>query len=144
MTAEPDPAIPGVKTYVRPMGSWWLRNPFYRWYMLRELSCVFITTYALILLWGLERLAMGREAFDAWRESLASPWAVGFHLAALLLVTYHAWTWFKVMPKTLPFVSIGGRRLPDRTIVALGVAAACAASILVYLAVVVNVPQAPP
>ena len=144
MTADPKRAMPVVKTYVRPMGSWWLRNPFYRWYMLRELSCVFITAYALILLRGLMRLAEGRNAFDAWRESLASPWAVGFHVIALFLVTYHAWTWFKVMPKTLPFVSIAGRRLSDRTIVALGVAAAGAASILVFLAVFLNAQQVPP
>lgn len=144
MTAGPKHAMPGVKTYVRPMGLWWLRHPFYRWYMLRELSCAFITAYALTLLWGLKRLAEGPEAFDAWRESLGSPWAVGFHVVALLLVTYHAWTWFKVMPKTLPFVSIAGRRLSDRTIVALGVAAAGAASILVFLAVFLTVPQAAP
>jgi fumarate reductase subunit C len=144
MKADPVKAGAGVKTYVRPMGSWWLRNPFYRWYMLRELSCAFITAYALILLRGLMSLTEGREAFDAWRGSLGSPWAVGFHVIALLMVTYHAWTWFKVMPKTLPFVSIAGRRLSDRTIIALGLAAACAASILVFLAVFLNAPQAPP
>jgi fumarate reductase subunit C len=144
MTADTKPAMPGVKTYVRPMGSWWLRNPFYRWYMLRELSCIFVTAYAAILLWGLKRLSEGQPAFDAWREALASPWAVAFHLVALLLVTYHAWTWFKVMPKTLPFISIAGHRLADRTIITLGVTGAIVASVLVFLAVFLNAPQASP
>lgn len=123
-----------LKTYVRPMAGWWHRNPFYLWYMLREASCVFITAYALVLLVGLARLAQGPPAFDAWRESLASPGALAFHAITLVLVLYHAWTWFKVMPRTLPFVRLGGRRIPDRMIVAAGVASATAASIAVLLA----------
>lgn len=126
------------------MGPWWRRNPYYRWYMLRELSCVFVTAYALVLLWGLARLTDGRAAFDAWRASLAAPWSVGFHLLALVLVSYHAWTWFKVMPKTLPFIRIGGRRIPDRAIVASGVIAAMVASAAVLLAVYMTSPGWPP
>lgn len=123
------------RTYVRPMAGWWRRNPFYLWYMLREASCVFVTAYALVLLVGLARLAQGRAAFDAWRDSLASPLAIAFHATALVLVLYHAWTWFKVMPRTLPFVRLGGLRVPDRLIVVAGVASAAAASIAVFAAV---------
>jgi fumarate reductase subunit C len=121
--------------YVRPMGAWWKRNPFYGWYMLRELSCVFITIYAGVLLVGLARLAQGREAFDAWRASLATPWSIAFHAIALAFVLYHAWTWFKVMPKTLPFIRIRGRRVSDRAIVAGGVTAAVLASATILAAV---------
>lgn len=120
-----------VRSYARPMGAWWRRNPFYGWYMLRELSCVFVTAYAVVLLVGLARLAEGRAAFDAWRATLASPWSLGFHMVALVLVLYHSWTWFKVMPKTLPFIRVGGRRLGDRTIIASGVAAAVLSSLVV-------------
>ena len=112
-----------MKTYRRAMGGWWRRNPFYLWYMLREASCVVITIYALILLVGLARLAQGEVAYEDWLERLAQPWAIAFHAVALVLVAYHAWTWFKIMPKTLPFVRIGGWRVPDRAIVACGVAA---------------------
>jgi fumarate reductase subunit C len=110
-----------VRSYVRPMGAWWKRNPFYGWYMVRELSCVFITAYAVVLLVGIWRLTQGREAFEAWRASL--------------LVLYHAWSWFQVMPKTLPFIRIQGRRLSDRAIVTSGVTAAVVASILVFAVV---------
>ena len=65
--------MPANKTYMRPMGSWWRRNSFYSWYMLREASSVFVVVYALVLLTGLWRLTQGQEAFDAWRASLASP-----------------------------------------------------------------------
>ena len=124
-----------VRSYVRPMGAWWKRNPFYGWYMVRELSCVFITAYAVVLLVGIWRLAQGREAFEAWRASLGSPVSLVFHVIALILVLYHAWSWFQVMPKTLPFIRIQGRRISDRAIVTSGVTAAVVASIVVFAVV---------
>jgi fumarate reductase subunit C len=124
-----------TKTYLRPMAGWWRRNPYYLWYMLREASCVAITVYALVLLTGLYRLQQGKIFFDAWRESLASPLSIGFHAVALVLVLYHSWTWFKIMPKTLPFIRIGGWRLPDRAIVVSGFlgVVCCSVAILVVL-----------
>lgn len=123
------------KTYMRPMAGWWRRNPFYLWYMAREASCLFITVYALVLLVGLWRLSQGPAAFEAWRAALAAPVSVAFHLVALVFVLYHAWTWFKIMPKTLPFVRVGGRRVSDRAIVVSGAITAVAASILLFAAV---------
>ena len=133
-----------MKTYTRPMGAWWTRNPYYLWYMLREASCVFITVYALILLVGLFRLSQGKAPYERWLEGLASPFSLLFHTLALVLVLYHSWTWFKVMPKTLPFISIAGHRLSDRTIIALGVAGAIVASVLVFLAILLSILQAAP
>ena len=63
-------------------------------------------------------LGDGESAFDAWLEALKSPFWIGFHVVTLLLVVYHAWTWFKVMPKTLPRVP-----LSDNGIVAAGMGA---------------------
>jgi fumarate reductase subunit C len=117
------------------MAGWWRRNPFYLWYMLREASCAFITAYALILLVGLARLAQGQAAFEAWLAMLSRPWSIGFHAVALVLVLYHTWTWFKVMPKTLPFVRLGGRRVPDVLIVASGLAASAVLSAILFAAV---------
>ncbi len=117
-----------MKTHVRPMAGWWQRNPFYVWYMLREASCVLITAYALVLLLGLARLAQGPVAYEAWLAALAQPSSILFHVVAFALVTYHAWTWFKVMPKTMPY-----NRLPDRLVVAAGVAAALACSVALFV-----------
>jgi fumarate reductase subunit C len=122
-----------LKTYVRPMAGWWRRNPFYGWYMVREASSLFITVYALVLLVGLWRLSQGQAAFDAWRAALGTPMSLVFHCVALVLVVYHSWTWFKVMPKTLPIVRVGGRPIADRTIIASGVAAAAIASLVLFL-----------
>jgi fumarate reductase subunit C len=124
-----------MKTYIRPMAGWWRRNPYYLWYMLREASCVVITVYALVLLVGLYRLQQGRIFFDAWRESLASPLSIAFHAVALVLVLYHSWTWFKVMPKTLPFLRVGGWRVPDKLIVSTATASSVMLSAILFVAV---------
>jgi len=124
-----------MRTYTRPMAGWWRRNPFYLWYMLREASCVFITIYALVLLWGLARLSQGKPHFEAWLASLASPVSIAFHALALALVLYHAWTWFKVMPRTMPFVRIGTRRVPDGLIVAFAFASSIVLSGALFIAV---------
>lgn len=120
------------KTYIRPMTGWWKHNPFYRRYMIREFTSVLVTLYALILLFGLYRLAQGQAAFDAWRAALATPGSILLHCIVLAAFFYHAWTWFAVMPKTLPFIRIGARRVPDNAIVAGAGAAAVALSILLF------------
>ena len=116
-----------MKTYTRPVtGTWWMRLPFYRWYMFRELSSLFITLYALVLLWGLAALARSQAAYERWLAVLDAPPLLLFHAVTLVLVIYHAWTWFKIMPKTLPRIAIS-----DRTVVASGVTAAVLVSLLI-------------
>lgn len=119
------------RTYTRPMGVWWQRLPFYRRYMAREATCVFVIGYALVLLFGLWRLGQGREAFEAWRAALATPASFAFHALALVAITFHAWTWFEVSPKTLPFIRWRGSRVADATIVRTGLLAAGLATVLV-------------
>ena len=124
-----------VKTYVRPMQGWWRRNPYFVRYMIREGSCVFLAIYSIILLVGLYRLTQGEAAWNAWREALTSPPSILFHWLALLTVSYHAYTWWKVAPKTAPDLRLGGRPLPEGIITAGGLLATLAASVLVYVIV---------
>lgn len=120
------------KPYVRPMAGWWRRNPFFMRYMAREASAVFLAIYAVILLIGVYRLSQGTAAYDAWLAALTNPLAIAFHGIALLAVAYHAYTWWKVMPKTMPMLHVGGRRIPEISLSAVGWAATLAASLVVY------------
>jgi fumarate reductase subunit C len=124
-----------VKTYVRPMEGWWRKNPFFVWYMIRESSSVFLAIYAVILLVGLLRLTQGEAAYEAWRATLTSPISILFHWLALLTVGYHAYTWWKVAPKTAPDILIAGRPIPELVITGGGFLATIGASILVYIIV---------
>ena len=124
-----------VKTFVRPMQGWWRKNPYFVRYMIRESSSVFLAIYSLILLTGLVRLIQGEAAYDAWRAALTSPVSIVFHWLALLTVGYHAYTWWKVAPKTAPDLSIAGRPLPELVITVGGWLATLGTSALVYVIV---------
>ncbi len=120
------------KPYVRSMDGWWRKNPFFMRYMAREASAVFLAIYAVILLTGLLRLSQGPAAYEAWLAALTNPLVIVFHCVALLAVAYHAYTWWKVMPKTMPMLHVGGRRIPEITLSTVGWAAWLAASLIVY------------
>jgi fumarate reductase subunit C len=100
---------PVARTYVRPMDGWWRRNPYFVRYMIREGSAIFLAAYALVLLVGLFCLCLGEGAYDLWRAALATKVSVAFHALALILVGYHSYTWFTVMPKTAPDLPIDPR-----------------------------------
>ncbi len=121
---------PATRTYVRPMDGWWRRNPYFIRYMIREGSAVFLSLYALMLLAGLIAFSLGEGAYDAWLSVLASPISIMFHVLALLVVCYHSYTWFKVMPKTLPSLPV-----PPRTITRYGIGLVFGLSVLVLAAV---------
>ncbi|MEK7875365.1 MAG: fumarate reductase subunit C [Pseudomonadota bacterium] len=123
------------KPYVRSMDGWWRKNPYFTRYMVREASAVFLAVYAVILLIGVFRLSQGAAAYGAWLAALTNPLAIVFHGIALLAVAYHAYTWWKVMPKTMPMLHVGGRRIPEIALSAVGWAATLAASLVVYMLV---------
>jgi fumarate reductase subunit C len=116
------------RAYVRPMDGWWRRNPYFVRYMAREATAPFVVAYAMILLAGLIRLSHGEAEFAEWLDGLASPWSVALHAVLFGVFAYHTWSWFRIMPKTMPPVVIRGRPLPGATLTALGIAAAMAAS----------------
>lgn len=105
------------KPYVREMKKdWWLKNAFYTGYMIREGTSIFVSIYAVVLMWGLLRLVQGQEAFNGWLESLQSPIAILFHVIALAACLFHAKTWFALAPKAMRIFR-GEDLLPEKPIV---------------------------
>jgi fumarate reductase subunit C len=95
---------------------WWLRNPFFVRYMLREASALFVLGYALVWLRGLWALGAGPDEYAAFLAALRAPWAIAWHVAALLLVGYHTVTFLAMTPQTLR-LEWRGRKVANRTIV---------------------------
>lgn len=118
--------------YVRPMAGWWRRDAFFRRYMARELTAFAVAAYALILCVGLVRLAQGEAAWNGWLEALRSPLSIALHLVLLVAMVVHAKSWFEIMPKTLPMIHLGGRRLRGETITRAGWAATVLFSLLLF------------
>lgn len=117
------------RPYVRPMDGWWKKNPFYVEYMIHEGTALFVAAYALTLLVGLVRLGQGTEAWAGWLEAMKSPLSLVFHAALLVAIAYHAFTWFKLFPLTMPPIIVNGKRLEPGVVVGSGWAAAVVAAL---------------
>lgn len=118
-----------TRGYVRPMRAWWKRDPYFAAYMARELTAFAVLAYSIVLAVGLVRLAQGEAAFDRWLAVVRSP--VGWVVHAVFLVSFivHSKSWFEIMPKTMPMMFIGGRRVPGSLITRAGFVLAIACTI---------------
>ena len=121
------------KGYVRPMQGWWRRDPFFVRYMVREVTAVAVLAYAIVLTVGVVRLAQGEAAWNGWLQALRSPWSLLLHAVLLVSMFVHAKSWFEIMPKTMPMMVIGGRRVSAELITRSGWAATVVASIVLWM-----------
>lgn len=122
------------KPYVREVSKtgWYLKHPRYIRYMSREVTCVFIGALAMLMLWGLKRLAEGPAAYEAFLGSLKSPAGVVMLLLILAFSVHNATSWFNVTPKAMP-VQIGEEFLAGKYIVGAHYAVWLLASLVVLL-----------
>jgi fumarate reductase subunit C len=120
------------RPYVRPMQGWWRRDPFFVRYMVRELTAFAVLAYAIVLTVGVVRLAQGEAAWNGWLAALRSPASILLHAVLLVAFAVHAHSWFAIMPKTMPMIFVGGRRLAAATITRAGWAATVVASIALF------------
>ena len=112
------------RPYVRSMDGWWKKNPFYVEYMVHEGTALFVAAYAITLLVGLVRLGQGPEAWAGWLAAMQNPLSVVCHLAMLVAIAYHAFTWFKLFPLTMPPIVVNGKRVEPGVVVGSGWTAA--------------------
>ena len=111
------------------MCGWWKKNPYYVEYMIHEGTALAVAAYALTLLVGLVRLGQGEAAWNSWLEAMKSPLSVVCHVALLIAIAYHAFTWFKLFPLTMPPIVINGKRVEPCVVVGSGWAAAIVAAL---------------
>lgn len=126
------------RPYIREVSKtgWWLKNPRYIRYMLREVSAAFIGAYVLVLIIGLLRLSQGQVAYEAFLARIEGPVGQVFAVIAFVFAAYHTYTWFQVTPKAMPLV-MGGKRVPGHVIVLGHWAAFVVASVVLWLLVVI-------
>ena len=117
------------KPYVRPMEGWWKKNPYFVEYMVHESTALFVAAYALTLLVGLLRLSQGEAAWNGWLEAMKSPLSLVCHLVFLVAIAYHAYTWFKLFPLTMPPIVVNGKRVEPGVVVGSGWTAAVVAAL---------------
>jgi len=106
------------KPYVRPVSKtgWWLKHPRYMRYMSREVTCIFIGAFALLMVCTLERLSKGQAAYEAFLAAITGPLSVAGLVVVLAFAVHNATSWFNVTPKALP-VQMGEEFLAGKYIV---------------------------
>lgn len=107
-----------VKSFRKPYNppvkkmSWWLDNPFFVFYMVREGTAVFALFAVLEILLGIFCLALcdvtpavslkGIAPYVWYLQSfLANPVVIALNVLVLLTQLFHAVTWFALMPKAV-------------------------------------------
>lgn len=99
--------------YRRPVSVWWwLESWRYAKFVLRELTSVAVAFTAVLLIWMALALRAGPEAFAQFRARMETPLFIGLNILALIMVFFHAFTWFNLAPKAMA-VRLGGKRVPD-------------------------------
>ncbi len=121
----------GTPTYLkRTSRLWWLRNPRYFLYMLREISSLFVFLYILVFLGLL--LFLGNEAsYEALRALVVSRPFVIFTLVTLAFALLHSATWWRLTSRVLQ-VPYWDRTLSPLTVLLLLLVGWALASLAVY------------
>lgn len=129
---RPDEGLISRKPFVREVSKtgWYFKHPRYMRYMSREVTCVFIGAFALLLLCAVERLSKGQAAYESFLVAITGPWSVLGLLIVLVFAVHNATSWFNVTPKALP-VQIGEEFLPGKYIIGAHYAAWAIASLVV-------------
>ena len=106
------------RPYIRPVRrySWWLSQPRYIRYMLREGSAIFIGAYIVIVIIGLLRLSQGPVAYASFLVAIQSYAGVAFSFVTFVFALYHSVSWFGVTPKAMP-LRMGGKAVPPAIII---------------------------
>lgn len=113
MNAEPRHTPYHPRWYRRRVSVWWwLKNPAYALFVVRELTSVAVAYFALLTLWQIRALTAGPDAYGAFLERMRSPAFLALNALALAFLLFHSVTWFNLAPKAI-VLRLGGQRVPD-------------------------------
>ncbi len=91
---------------------WWLKKGSYAFFVLRELTSVFVALFALLCLWQVRSLTQGPEVYAQFLARTRTPAFLVLSAVAFIFVLFHALTWFNLAPKAM-VVRVRGKRVPD-------------------------------
>ena len=106
---------------------WWLTRRSYFAFIVREISSVFVAWSVAYLLMIVRAVSTSEAAFRELLAWSAQPLVLALNVISLVLVTFHAITWFNLAPQAM-VVHVGRRKLPGFWIAASNYAAWAAVS----------------
>jgi succinate dehydrogenase subunit C len=130
--AQSHPATPYHPRWLRqPLSTyWWLQKRSYFWFILRELSSVFVAWFVVFLLMLIRAVSSGAEAYGQFL-TWAGTWPVVLlNVVTLGFIVFHMITFFVAAPQAL-VVHLGRQRVPGSVVAGAHYAAMLAASLVV-------------
>ena len=142
-----------VKSFRKPYNppvkklTWWLENPFYIFYMVREGTAVLALFAVLEILFGIFMLALCEltpnqsltgVAPYVWylQNFLGNPVIIALNVIILVSQLFHAVTWFALMPKAVRvFMNKNSTELLPEYVTKLALYAALVGATVVIIAV---------
>ncbi len=112
--------MPGRAYPARRRAGWWLRNPRYLGFQLREFGGVLTALYALVLVFMLQELGAGESAYTAFLDMMRTPPFLYVNLVLFALVMWHAISWFMLIGKAQP-IRFTAKPMPWKTAFAINV-----------------------
>lgn len=98
--------------YRRPVSRlWWLRRRSYTFFVLREISSVFVGWSVVFLLLAVRAVAQGEREYAAFLDWAGTPWVVALNVVTLAFLVLHSVTWINLTPAAMS-VRLGRRRVP--------------------------------
>ena len=94
---------------------WWLRKWSYFAFILREISSVFVAWSVVYLLLLVYAASQGAAEYSQFLDWSRQPWVLIVNVCSLLLVVFHAITWFNLAPQAM-VVRVGHKHVPGSLI----------------------------
>lgn len=101
----------------RPSTFWFVERRSYLFFVLRELSSLFVAWFVAYLLLLVRAVGAGPRAYQEFVSWSGQPWLLALNLVALVFVVLHAATWFALAPDAM-VLRVRGRRVPRKSIIA--------------------------
>ena len=115
---------------------WWLEKRSYFAFILREASCLFVAWVVVYLLMLVRAVTEGVAAYQSFLAWSAQPWVLWLNIVSFVFLVFHAITFFVAAPQAL-VLHVGGKRVPGSLVAASHYVAWAAASVVVFLVLVV-------
>jgi fumarate reductase subunit C len=96
---------------------WWAKRRSYLFFMLREVSCIFVAWFVVYLLLLVHATGAGRDSYLRFLDWSANLVVVALNVVAMIFVLLHTVTWFGLAPHAI-VLHVRGRRVPARAILA--------------------------
>ena len=96
---------------------WWAQRRSYTFFILRELSSVFVAVFVVELLFLVGAVARGPSAYQGFLDTMANPAMILLNVVTLAFLLLHAITFANLTPRAM-VVRLRGRRVPSRIILA--------------------------